>query len=109
MYWKPQIIIQKLSKDTAEIETFHQNSPQILHLDRYQTILVNLKVPSSKMAVLEVVPGTDVYLWKYIPSLPGNVVFAALWTIMAALVGYRMFKTKTWFVSAFFVGLICKS
>lgn len=61
------------------------------------------------MAVLEVVPGTDVYLWKYIPSLPGNVVFAALWTIMAALVGYRMFKTKTWFVSAFFVGLICKS
>lgn len=56
------------------------------------------------MAVLEPYPGSTVYLWKYIPSLAGSIAFAILYLITGCLISFRMYKTKTWFCSAFVFG-----
>jgi hypothetical protein len=63
---------------------------------------------SIKMAVLEPYKDTDYYLWKYIPSLVASIVFLTLYLIMACLIGFRLYKTKTWFCSAFVIGCWCK-
>jgi hypothetical protein len=60
------------------------------------------------MAVLEPVQGTNIYLWKYIPSLAGSILFIILYLAMACLIGFRMYKTKTWFGPAFVIGCIRK-
>jgi hypothetical protein len=60
------------------------------------------------MAVLDPIPGTTAYLWKYIPSLQASIVFAVLFLVMSCLLGLRMYKTRTWFCSAFVAGCISK-
>ncbi|KAK9239234.1 RTA1 like protein-domain-containing protein [Lipomyces kononenkoae] len=56
------------------------------------------------MAVILPVAGTTVYLWKYIPSLAASAVFAILFFVATCLIGFRMYKTKTWFCTAFVIG-----
>lgn len=48
------------------------------------------------------------YIWKYVPSTPASVISAILWLIITALLGWRMFKTRTWFCSAFLIGCFSK-
>jgi hypothetical protein len=61
------------------------------------------------MAVLKPYPGSTIYLWKYIPSLAGSIVFAITYLITGSLIGFRMYKTKTWFCAAFVVGCFSKT
>lgn len=63
-----------------------------------------ISVFSLKMAVLEPTKGTTFFLWKYIPSLAPSIAFAILYLLMTCLIGFRMYKTKTWFCSAFVIG-----
>ncbi|KAF7893223.1 uncharacterized protein EAF02_000761 [Botrytis sinoallii] len=55
------------------------------------------------MAKLEPYSG-DYYLWNYIPSMTAAVIFIILFIITTALHTWRMFKTKSWFCTAFCVG-----
>jgi hypothetical protein len=48
--------------------------------------------------------GGDYYLWKYVPSTPASVIAAILWLIISSVLVWRMFKTRTWFCSAFIIG-----
>jgi hypothetical protein len=61
------------------------------------------------MAVLEPYPGTTVYLWNYVPNLPAAIIFAVLYLTMSCLISLRMYKTDTWFCSAFAIGCFSKS
>lgn len=57
---------------------------------------------------LKPVAGTDdVYLWKYLPSIPAAVIFVILFSVVMAAHLWRMVRTRTWFCSAFAVGGIC--
>ena len=56
------------------------------------------------MAQLKPVAGTDVYLWKYLPSLPAAITFMLLFTAVTSAHSWRMMKTQSWFCSAFTVG-----
>ncbi|KAI7779838.1 RTA1 like protein [Diaporthe eres] len=55
------------------------------------------------MAKLEPYRG-GYYLWNYVPSIAGAVIFLLLFLGMTALVSWRMFKTKTWFCLPFAIG-----
>ncbi|CAH0042863.1 unnamed protein product [Clonostachys rhizophaga] len=48
------------------------------------------------MAVLETYNGYP--LWRYIPSLPAAVVFAALFTILTVAHGWKMIRHSMWFL-----------
>ncbi|ROW08233.1 hypothetical protein VMCG_03308 [Cytospora schulzeri] len=39
----------------------------------------------------------DYYLWNYVPSLPGAIVFIVLFAIATAVHGWRMFRHRVWF------------
>ena len=52
--------------------------------------------------------GGTYYLWKYVPNLAASIIFIVVWLILSALVAWRMFKTKTWFCSAFLIGCLSK-
>ncbi|KAH6974171.1 RTA1 like protein-domain-containing protein [Ilyonectria sp. MPI-CAGE-AT-0026] len=56
------------------------------------------------MAELKPVDGTDVYLWKYLPSIPAAIAFLVLFTLITIAHTWRMVKTKTWFTSVFVIG-----
>ena len=60
-----------------------------------------------KMAILESHKGY--YLWNYIPSVAGAVVFILLFFTTSALHFWRLFKTGTKFCWPFALGCICKS
>lgn len=60
------------------------------------------------MAVLEPTKG-GYYLWNYLPSVPGAVIFLLLFLAMTGLVSWRMFQTKTWFCTSFAIGGFCES
>ncbi|KAJ4212404.1 hypothetical protein NW759_011792 [Fusarium solani] len=49
-----------------------------------------------------------VYLWQYVPSLPGSIIFTALFTIITVAHGWKMFRTRLWFCTPFFIGGICE-
>ncbi|KAG9796324.1 hypothetical protein KCU88_g134, partial [Aureobasidium melanogenum] len=54
---------------------------------------------------LKPVSGTDdIYLWKYLPSIPAAVIFVILFSVVMAAHLWRMVRTRTWFCSAFAVG-----
>ncbi|KAH8594841.1 RTA1 like protein-domain-containing protein [Bisporella sp. PMI_857] len=44
------------------------------------------------------------YIWKYVPSVPAAAISAILWITITAFLGWRMFRTRTWFCSAFVIG-----
>lgn len=46
----------------------------------------------------------DYYLWLYIPSTPAAALFTALFSLGTAYTMWRMFKSRTWFCTAFVVG-----
>ena len=71
--------------------------PQLYSAERY-----------FKMAVLQTYKG-DYYLWNYVPSMPGAVVFIVLFVIMSVVHCWRIFKTGTKFCWPFAIGCICKS
>ncbi|KAK9368195.1 RTA1 like protein-domain-containing protein [Lipomyces kononenkoae] len=56
------------------------------------------------MVILEPVDGTDIYLWKYLPSIPAAIIFILLFTGITSTHCWRMVKTRSWFCSAFAVG-----
>jgi hypothetical protein len=62
---------------------------------------------TTAMAELKPVDGTDVYLWKYLPSIPAAIAFLALFTLITIAHTWRMVKTQTWFTSAFVIGGVC--
>ncbi|KAH8586669.1 RTA1 like protein-domain-containing protein [Bisporella sp. PMI_857] len=46
------------------------------------------------------------YVWKYVPNIPASIVGIVLWVIISGLLGWRMFKTRTWFCSALIIGCL---
>ncbi|TGO65901.1 hypothetical protein BOTNAR_0073g00260 [Botryotinia narcissicola] len=46
----------------------------------------------------------DYYLWNYVPSMAAAVLFIVLFIITTGLHTWRMFKTESWFCTAFCVG-----
>ncbi|RVD87286.1 uncharacterized protein DFL_001528 [Arthrobotrys flagrans] len=56
------------------------------------------------MGELRPVPGSDVYLWKYLPSIPASAVFLGLFAIVTAFHCWRIFGSRTWFCIPFAVG-----
>ncbi|KAF5690189.1 Rtm1p-like protein [Fusarium denticulatum] len=49
-----------------------------------------------------------VYLWQYVPSLVGSIIFTLLFTLATVAVGYKMHKSKTRFCLPFFLGGVCE-
>ncbi|KAK3293856.1 RTA1 like protein-domain-containing protein [Chaetomium fimeti] len=60
-----------------------------------------------KMAKLEPFRG-DYYLWKYLPSIPAAVVFLLLYICATLAFSWRIWRTKTWFCTAFAIGCLCQ-
>ncbi|KAL5621095.1 hypothetical protein FOBRF1_004341 [Fusarium oxysporum] len=46
----------------------------------------------------------DYYLWLYIPSTPAAAIFTTLFALGTAYIIWRMFRSRTWFCTAFVVG-----
>ncbi|KAH7208084.1 RTA1 like protein-domain-containing protein [Fusarium oxysporum] len=46
----------------------------------------------------------EVYLWQYVPSLVGSIIFTLLFTLATVAVGYKMHNSKTRFCLPFFFG-----
>ncbi|THW44012.1 RTA1-domain-containing protein [Aureobasidium pullulans] len=46
----------------------------------------------------------DYYLWKYVPSIAGAVIFILLFICTTALNGYKTWKNKTWFCIPLVIG-----
>ncbi|KAI9899737.1 hypothetical protein N3K66_006198 [Trichothecium roseum] len=55
------------------------------------------------MAKLEPFRG-EYYLWKYLPSAAAAAVFLVLFLIATLAISWRIWRTRTWFCSAFAVG-----
>ncbi|KAF9768034.1 hypothetical protein IL306_014702 [Fusarium sp. DS 682] len=49
-----------------------------------------------------------VYLWEYVPSLAGSIVFTLLFAIATCANGWKMHKSKTRFCIPFFIGGVCE-
>jgi len=47
------------------------------------------------------------YLYHYVPSIVASAIFAVLFAMITIGHFWRMFRTKTWFVTAFVIGGIC--
>jgi hypothetical protein len=48
------------------------------------------------------------YLWNYVPSMAGAVIFILLFLAIAGLHFWRLFKTRTWFCLPFAIGFFGK-
>ena len=59
------------------------------------------------MAKLEPFRG-DYYLWKYLPSAVAAAIFLVLFLVATLVISWRIWRTRTWFCSAFAVGGLCK-
>ncbi|THX62081.1 RTA1-domain-containing protein [Aureobasidium pullulans] len=46
----------------------------------------------------------DYYLWKYVPSIAGAVIFILLFICTTALNGWKTWKNKTWFCIPLVIG-----
>ncbi|EXJ88142.1 hypothetical protein A1O1_05070 [Capronia coronata CBS 617.96] len=61
------------------------------------------------MARLEPLDGYDnVYLWKYLPSVPPGITFLVLFTAATIPYSWRMVRTRSWFCIPFAFGGICQ-
>lgn len=49
------------------------------------------------------------YLWKYVPSLPGAIIFLILFLLALGFHTFRMFRYRVWFHTPFVIGCICES
>jgi len=49
------------------------------------------------------------YIWKYVPSQALSIVALLLWLGAAGTVSWRMYKTRTWFCTAFVIGCFSTS
>lgn len=52
--------------------------------------------------------GGTYYLWHYVPSMPGAIIFIILFIAATAAHSYRMFRFRQWFYIPFILGCICK-
>ncbi|KAG8157542.1 hypothetical protein KVR01_012584 [Diaporthe batatas] len=59
----------------------------------------------AKNGVLPYKGGTY-YLWHYVPSMPGAIIFIILFILAAAAHSYRMFRFRQWFYIPFILGCI---
>lgn len=59
------------------------------------------------MARLKPIDGADVYLWKYLPSIPAAILFLVLFAALTSAHCWRMVKMRAWFCSTFAVGGLC--
>lgn len=50
----------------------------------------------------------DYYLWHYVPSLPGAIVFLLLFILATIVHSWRMFRYRVWFHVPFFIGCLCE-
>ncbi|KAG6363809.1 hypothetical protein INS49_008912 [Diaporthe citri] len=50
--------------------------------------------------------GGTYYLWHYVPSMPGAIIFLILFIVAAAAHSYRMFRFRQWFYIPFILGCI---
>ncbi|KAF3108997.1 hypothetical protein TWF706_001819 [Orbilia oligospora] len=55
------------------------------------------------MVELKPVEG-DVYLWKYLPSIPAAALFLVLFAIATGVLCWRLIRTRTWFCIPFAIG-----
>ncbi len=46
--------------------------------------------------------------YRYIPTLGAAILFVVLFGIATIIHGYQMIRTRTWYLSAFFAGGVCK-
>lgn len=51
----------------------------------------------------------DRYLWNYLPSLPGALVFVVLFSLVTIAHTWRMIRHRVWFHAPFVVGCLGKS
>lgn len=47
-------------------------------------------------------------IWKYAPSIPLAVIAAAVFIALTGIHGYQLFRTKTWYFIAFWIGGVCE-
>lgn len=82
------------------------------HGRRYFTFVTSLPqehhgyYPGFKMPTLETYNGY--HLWRYVPSLPASIVFAALFGLLTIAHAWRMLRHRMWFCIPIVVGGICK-
>ncbi|EGX46897.1 hypothetical protein AOL_s00097g323 [Orbilia oligospora ATCC 24927] len=55
------------------------------------------------MVELKPVEG-DVYLWKYLPSIPAAALFLVLFAVATGVLCWRLIRTRTWFCIPFAIG-----
>jgi hypothetical protein len=48
------------------------------------------------------------YIWHYLPSSIAAGIFAVLFAISLFALSWRMWRTRTWFCSAFVIGVFSK-
>lgn len=54
-------------------------------------------------------PDVEVYLWKYVPSLPTGLIVAGLFVIIILYLLYRLVRTRTRFSTPYIAGGVCKT
>jgi hypothetical protein len=52
--------------------------------------------------------GIDFALYRYTPSIPAAVVFAAVFLIVTILHGIQLWRYRTFFFIPFIIGLLCE-
>lgn len=84
----------------------------------YLSHLIHIQITSQRlvptrtnvnrtMAQLNPVDGTDVYLWRYLPSFTAAAIFMGLFAVVTLAHCWRMTKTRTWYCSIFALGGLC--
>ena len=53
-------------------------------------------------------PDVAIYLWKYVPSLPGAVIVAGAFAVITAYLVYQIVRTRTRFSIPYVAGGVCK-
>jgi hypothetical protein len=60
------------------------------------------------MPELKPVPGSQYFLWKYLPSVAPSAVFITGFTLVTLLHCWRTYRTRTWFAIPFAIGGLCE-
>jgi hypothetical protein len=71
------------------------------------TTLNTMAMGEPKNGILPYKGGTY-YLWHYIPSMPGAIIFIILFILATAGHSYRMIRFRQWFYIPFIIGCICE-
>jgi hypothetical protein len=59
------------------------------------------------MPKIKPIDGTDIYLWKYLPSLWAAAALLAGFAITSTIILFRTIKSRAWFCIPFLLGGLC--